>query len=67
MNLRILSWNNFFFIQDYSVSFFFQVHININKISPEFVEIQALLSLSNKFPDIFLFSCSLFSRRKVVI
>lgn len=44
MNLRISSWNPFF-IQDYSV-FFFQVHIDINKISQEFIEIQTLFSLS---------------------
>lgn len=65
MNLRISSWNPFF-IQGYSV-FFFQVHIDINKISQEFVEIQTLFSLSRMNFLIFFFSSFLFSRRKVVI
>lgn len=57
-----------FFIQGYSVFFFFfQVHIDINKISQEFVEIQTLFSLSRMNFLIFFFSSFLFSRRKVVI
>lgn len=65
MNLRISSWNPFF-LSKVIRYFFFQVHIDINKISQEFVEIQTLFSLSRMNFLIFFFSF-LFSRRKVVI
>lgn len=62
MNLRISSWNPFF-IQGYSI-FFFQVHIDINKISQEFVEIQTLFSLSRMNFLIFFFLLSFFRVEK---
>lgn len=66
MNLRISSWNPFL-SKVIRYFFFFQVHIDINKISQEFVEIQTLFSLSRMNFLIFFFSSFLFSRRKVVI
>lgn len=61
LNLRISSWKPFF-IQDYSVSFFFffkLMDIDVNKVSQEFVE-SITLSLSQMNFLIFLFFFSPF-------
>lgn len=55
MNLRISSWNPFF-IQGYSVFFFFKFILILIKFLKNLSKFKHYsLSLSNEFPDIFFF------------